>query len=82
MNKTTYILIAAVINGIKIKGNRATLLVRNKTNIGSLDNRLNKDTKACQTNVRRDKPVSTKVLRKSNITYFSTFLLIQEQYLM
>ena len=46
MNKTTYILIAAVINGIKIKGNRATLLVRNKTNIGSLDNKLNKDTKA------------------------------------
>ena len=80
MNKTTYILIAAVINGIKIKGNRATLLVRNKTNIGSLDNRLNKETKACQTNVSKDKPVSTKVLRKSNITYFSTFLLIQEQY--
>lgn len=82
MNKTTYILIAAVINGIKIKGNRATLLVRNKTNIGSLDNRLNKETKACQTNVSKDKPVSTKVLRKSNITYFSTFLLIQVQYLM
>ena len=81
MNKTTYILIAAVINGIKIKGNRATLLVRNKTNIGSLDNKLNKDTKACQTNVSRDKPVSTKVLRKSNITYFSTFLLIQAQFL-
>ena len=81
MNKTTYILIAAVIKGIKIKGNRATLLVRNKTNIGSLDNKLNKDTKACQTNVRRDKPVSTKVLRKSNITYFSTFLLIQAQFL-
>lgn len=81
MNKTTYILIAAVINGIKIKGNRATLLVRNKTNIGSLDNKLNKDTKACQTNVRRDKQVSTKVLRKSNITYFSTFLLIQAQFL-
>ena len=81
MNKTTYILIAAVINGIKIKGNRATLLVRNKTNIGSLDNRLNKETRACQTKVNNDKPVSTKVLRKSNITYFSTFLLIQEQYL-
>ena len=82
MNKTTYILIAAVINGIKIKGNRATLLVRNKTNIGSLDNRLNKETKACHTKVNNDKQVSTKVLRKSNITYFSTFLLIQEQYLM
>lgn len=67
--------------GIKIKGNRATLLVRNKTNIGSLDNRLNRETKACQTNVSKDKPVSTKVLRKSNITYFSTFLLIQAQYL-
>lgn len=81
MNKTTYILIAAVMNGIKIKGNKATLLVRNKTNIGSLDNRLNNETKACHTKVRSDKPVSTKVLRKSNITYFSTFLLIQEQFL-
>lgn len=67
--------------GIKIKGNKATLLVRNKTNIGSLDNRLNRETKACQTNVSKDKQVSTKVLRKSNITYFSTFLLIQAQFL-
>lgn len=53
--------------GIKIKGNKATLLVRNKTNIGSLERRLNKDTRACQTKVSSDKPVSTKVLRKSNI---------------
>lgn len=66
--------------GIKIKGNKATELVRNKTKVGSLDNRLNNETKACHTNVRRDKPVSTKVLRKSNITYFSTFQLKQEQY--
>lgn len=66
--------------GIKIKGNKATELVRNKTNIGSLDNKLNNETKACHTKVNNDKPVSTKVLRKSNITYFSTFLLIQEQY--
>lgn len=56
-------------NGIKIKGNKATLLVRNKTNIGSLERRLNKETKACQTKVRRDKTVSTKVLRKSNINH-------------
>ena len=66
--------------GIKIKGNKATELVRNKTKVGSLDNRLNNETKACHKNVRRDKPVSTKVLRKSNITYFSTFQLKQEQY--